>query len=301
MLRTSAWWLVWGVGLAALGCRAEPEATAPPSKADAGPPAYDAAALRAAWRESVKYRSAKLALANNRASLGVDLQKANRMLEVTEAYRRIPVAQDLAADAKAVEDALTALLATLKVAGTVAVAPPTLGGVPSGEVSTEVGVRYTDEQLMPSHRVTLTLPAGLADGPRVLRALGQAVRLFVVEAVEVTAGRATLRGHVAFFRDVEPVRFVVPRLDPDAIVTAITKAPVPALDAAGQALAEKIRANYAQVDAAREALDEALANEALLAIVQRRFQLYARETDAFNGVTWSGLLTKASGAGDEPR
>lgn len=278
------------------GCAPEapaPSASKAPGASDpsAEPaPGYDAAALRAVWRDSVRYRSAKLALANNQASLAADLEKAKRMLEVTEAYQRLPVVADPSADAAAVEALLRGLLATLRAPGEVRVVPASLGPTPSGERSTEEGVRYTEEQLAPRHQVTLTLANGLVDGPRCLRALKQQKRMVIIESVRLDQGAAILTGGVAFFRDLKPVRFVVPPRDPDALVTAVTQRAPSALDASGQALAEKIRANHAQVEAAGPALAQALAHEAELAIVQPRFQLYARQVDAFNKVSWTGLL-----------
>lgn len=272
-----------------LGCSTKEDKPAP-AVPDAAAPTYDQAALRKAWRESVKYRAAKMALANNAQSLAGDLEKVDRMLETTEAYRRLPPVADPQADAAAVQKALMDAILALKAKGTVEVKPPVLGEAPAKR-TTDQGVHYPDALLAPAHTVHVTLANGLVDAPRFMRALQQLDRLFVVEKGWVEKGTAFLQGKVHFFRDLKPVEFSVPKQDPAAIVQSVTGLAPDKLDAKGKAIAEKIAANHAQVEAARDKLKVSLDAEAKLAIRQARFAYYAKHVDAFKKVTWSGLLS----------
>lgn len=278
--------LVWG-------CAKKEEAPPAPQKkaAAATAPTYDAAKLRKAWRESVRYRAAKLALANNAASLATDLKKVDRMLESTEAYRRLPVVADPKQDSAAVQEALMAVLQALKIKGTVEVTPGELGDAPTHR-TTDEGVHYTDETLAPAHQVRVTLREGLVNAPRFMRAIHQTDRLFVVDKGWVEKGTAFLTGKVHFFRDLKPVQFSVPKRDPAKIVKAAAGLAVAELDTKGKSIVEKIRANYAQVDAAAEKLRASLAAEAKLAIRQARFAYYAKHVEAFRKVTWSVLIAQ---------
>ncbi len=270
------------VALALAAC-AEGPAPSPPAPASMAPERR--AALDEAWRASVQYRSAHAALAANRDSLARDVEKVGRMLAAVEALKHVPVAPDPAADARAVEAALRAYLASKRLRdAAVEVKTRAAPDMPPAEIPTDVGLEYKPEQIAGVHDVRLTLADGLLNGPEVMAGLDGLDRFLVVTRVETLPdGRATLHGEVAFFRDLRPVRFVRRPVDVEALVAG-------PLDAAGQERAAQIRKNYADVQAVQPDIEASLAHQARLEIETGRFRFYKAWVERFNAQRWVDLV-----------
>jgi hypothetical protein len=271
------------VALALAAC-AETAPPPPPAPASASP--AQRAALDEAWRTSVQYRSAHAALASNRDALARDVEKVRRMLATVEAPKHVPVAADPEADARAVEAALRDYLARKGLPGAaVEVRTRPAPELPPAEIPTDVGVEYRPEQIAGAHDVHLTLPDGLLNGPEVMAGLDGLDRFLVVTKVETLPdGRATLHGEVAYFRDLQPVRFVRKPVDVEAIVAG-----------AGGERADEIRKNYAQVEALQPDLEASLAHQARLEIETGRFRFYKAWVERFNGQRWVDLVGRQPG------
>jgi hypothetical protein len=205
------------------------------------------------------------------------------MLATVEAPKHVPVVADPAADAGAVEAALRDYAAKKGLRGaTVEVKTRPAPDLPPPEIPTDVGLEYRPDQIAGAHDVRLTIPDGLLNGPDVMAGLDGLDRLLVVTKVETLPdGRATLHGEVAFFRDLQPVRFVRKPVDVEAIVGGAT----------GER-ADEVRKNYAQVDALQPELDASLAHQARLEIETGRFKFYRAWVDRFNGQRWVDLVGK---------
>jgi len=248
--------------------------------------------LRTLFRQSVEFRSARDALAINESSLASDIARTNRMLSEIEAYLRVPIAPDPAADAEALRNDLTRLGREIG-AGPLAVeitTRPAPEPVPS-ELSTEIALEYSDDQIAGIHDVVVTIPDGLLNGSSFRAALPDFARLFVCTGATIGAnGAAIVSGEVAFFRSLEPVTFVLPTVDVEALLIEAVGEPLPTHLPDRDIIAD-IRANYAGSEERGAASERALANEALIEINTARFRWYSGWVDRFNAAPgWSGLL-----------
>lgn len=276
--------------VAAAGC-SDPQPATPPAPASAAV-SPDREALAEAWRQSVKYRSAHLALAANRESLRRDVEKIDRMLATVQAFRRVPVVSDAAADAHVVAEMLRTYAKTQGLDGAhIDVSTRPAPAPPPAVVSTRKSFDYTDAQIAGTHDVTVTLPNGLLSGPRFMGGLSGLDRLLVVEQARIDGeGRAVLRGQVYFFRDLKPVRFVRPPVDVDALLRAAAGVPPDGLDEKAKRRVAKIRENYARVEAVSADIDASLAHEAHLELATARFRFYSALVDRFNAARWTDLI-----------
>ena len=283
--------VLYAISLApTLSC--SPSKDAPPIESAKQPSvALDHAALRAAWRRSIRYRNAKLALGNNVGSLQKDVVKTTRMLREVEAYERVPIATDMAAEKEAVIKSLSAVLAALKIKGTVIATLEPPPKMPPSHISTEVGLTYTELQIAGRFRVTVTIENGLANGRRFIHGRRQADRLYEIERGWLAPnGQAVFEGWTWFFRDLKPVEFDVPPVDVSALITQAAGAPVADFDERAQKTAQKIENNYAQVITGMDKIKQALAHEATLHILHKRFSVYSALVDRFNATSWSTLI-----------
>ncbi len=165
--------------------------------------------LDALWRESVQYRSAHQAMAENAAGLAHDVERSARMLDTVSAFQRVPVVAEPVADAAAVKVAVSAYAKRLRLSAEVKVDTPPAPPLPGPEVDAAQGLRYEPAQTGGYHVVEITLADGLEAGPKFVGDLNGLGRLFEPIGARIgTDGQAVLRGHVHYFRDLKPVRFV---------------------------------------------------------------------------------------------
>ncbi len=241
------------------------------------------AALRALWRESVKYRKAHESRARNLTSFLQDRDKLDRMLVAVEAEKHCPVVADPAADRAQVAAGLEELVLGLSPGTTVTVElGPGPASKPPETALTTVGYDYPDDQIAGHHLVRIGL-ASPAEGQRLARLLEGYPRL--VELVR--AEGATVHGRAWFFRDLEPVRFLRPRPDVEALLTKATGGATPVGKAAAKAT--QVRANYAAVDALDAELSKSLAVSGELKVREGRWRFYKALVDRFERTSWEGL------------
>jgi hypothetical protein len=263
-----------------------PTPGAPPAAPDRMP------RLEALWRESVQYRSAHRAMADNAASLAHDVERSARMLDTVEAFRRVPVvaAADAEKDAAAVQAAVLAYAKRLglKVEVEVRVAP----GLPPGSLPAEVdaaeGLRYEIPQVLGTHGVEVRFGQGLDAGPKFVGDLNALGRLFEPMGAKIGPdGEGVLRGQVYFFRELQPVKFV--RKPPVfAAKLAEFTAPTPA----EQARIDQIRDNLAQVEAVSAQIEQAFAHQAVMKISTARFRAFGEAIERYNKASWASALAR---------
>ena len=255
-------------------------------------------ALMEAWRESVQYRSAHLALARNVPGLEQDLVKAARMLDAVGAAAACPVVGDLEADRAAVEQAIRVWLDSLGVKG-VAIdisTPPPPPSKPA-KVSTTAGLVYAHRDLGGFHRVRLTIPNGFIHGKTVIERRAALVRYLIADTIEIDpAGRAVVDARVPFFYDLEPVELQRPMVDPDVVIAKATGQPADALVGALAERATKVRDNYAKVEAAASDIRKALGLTARFRIESGRFGFFTEVDGQYRKTTWMGLISQSGDA-----
>jgi hypothetical protein len=261
-----------------------PTPGAPPAAPDRTPQ------LEALWRESVQYRSAHRAMADNAASLAHDVERSARMLDTVEAFRRVPVvaAADAEKDAAAVQAAVLAYAKRLglKVEVEVRVAsglPP-----PPAEVDAAEGLRYEIPQVLGTHGVQITFAQGLDAGPKFVGDLNALGRLFEPTGAKIGKdGEGVLRGQVYFFRDLQPVKFV---RKPPAFAAKLAEftSPTPA----EQARIAQIQDNLAQVEAVSPQIEQAFAHQAVMKISTARFRAYGEAIERYNKASWASALAR---------
>ncbi len=278
------------LGLLACACQGggETSPTPAPASAPASAAPVRAVDVEALWRESVQYRSAHMALADNAAGLARDVERTARMLETVEATKRVPVVADVVADARAVETAVQAYAKRLRLRAEIVVQSPLPPIMPEPEIDAAVGLAYSLDQIGGAHDVTVTFGQGFESGPRFFGDLNAIGRL--VEPVSARIGddgQAIVRLQVHFFRDVKPVRFVrkpPPFAARAALVTEPTEAEKPRL--------AEIAANLAQVGGVSAQLENAYAQQALLKIATTRFRYYSEAVDRYNKASWAAMLAR---------
>lgn len=264
-----------------------------PATTTTGAPAAPGTTVRALnvdalWRESVQYRSAHLALADNAAGLARDVERSARMLETVEATQRVPVVTDVAADGRAVETALRAYLKRLRLRADVAVQSPLPPIMPEPEIDAAVGLAYSLEQIGGAHDVTVTFGQGFENGPKFFGDLNAIGRLTEPVSARIgDDGQAIVKLRVHFFRDVQPVKFVrrpPPFAARAALVTDPTETEKPRL--------ADIQANLAQVEAVAAQIEAAYAQQALLKISTTRFRYYGEAVERYNKASWAAVLAR---------
>jgi len=260
-------------------------ATTTPSAPSAPVRTVDVDAL---WRESVQYRSAHLALADNASGLARDVERSARMLDTVEATRRVPVVKDVAADGRAVETALRAYLKRLRLRAELSVQSPLPPVMPEPEIDAAVGLAYTLEQIGGAHDVTVTFGQGFENGPKFFGDLNAIGRLTEPVSARIgDDGQAQVKLRIHFFRDVQPVKFVrkpPPFAARAALVTEPTQTETPRL--------ADIQANLAQVEAVATQLEAAYAQQALLKISTTRFRYYGEAVERYNKASWAAVLSR---------
>jgi len=274
------------------GDEAEPEsepavAEGSGSAEDTGPPAE----VRSLYRESLEYRNAHEALANNTASLAADVDRTHRMLVEVEALARVPVAPDPAADGIDLATSLEAFGTRLGLAGvTVELVTVPSPEPPPERVNAAEDFSYSAEQTAGVHQVTVRVPNGLLDGPTLFNALDEFERLFVSSSARFEAdGAIALVGQVAFFRELAPVTFVLPEVDVESLIAEATGAAT--MSANTERIIADVQSNYDRAFAVRTQLDEALAHEALIEINIARFEFYSAWVEQFNQTrSWATLI-----------
>ncbi len=260
-------WLV--LSLLVVGCRSEP----PPS------PQKAPAALQKLWRDSLRYQKAHRARARNKVGFEADRRKLDRMLTEVQAYAHCPVTKDAAADRAAVEALLGEYLTGFTPGSKARVkAGPAPAKAPPSEASTTQGYDYADDQVAGHHRVRVTLEPG--DLAAFLKGLKALPRLLEVVGTSKEEGRAVVVGRVAYFRDLQPLRFVRPKPDVEALVREAAGG-LP-MEGAVKAKADKVRANYAAVDALEPELEASLAVSAQVKVREGRWRFYKGYIDRFN-------------------
>ena len=279
-------------GLAA--CSREPPPTTPatPDAAAAATPTRTPKALRALWRDSIRYRKAHEARAHNRLSFEADRAKLDRMLTEVEAYARCPVTKDPKADAESVRTWMESYVTLFTPGATVTVGAGPAPATPLPTVAkTTKGYDYADDQVAGHHLVTVEVAA--QDGPAFVKGLQKQPRLLELTSAETKGARLVFSGRVAWFRDFAPVRFVRPDPDVEARITrAIAGAPP---EGAVAKKADQIRANYAAVDALQADLDASLEVSAALKVREARWRFYKAYVDRFNAATWAKLSGEKGG------
>jgi hypothetical protein len=284
------------LALALVACEGgggETPKTPAPATTPSGAPAAPGTTVRAVdvdalWRESVQYRSAHLALADNAAGLARDVERSARMLETVEATRRVPVVTDVAADGRAVETALRAYLKRLRLRADVTVQSPLPPIMPEPEIDAAVGLAYSLEQIGGAHDVTVTFGQGFENGPKFFGDLNAIGRLTEPVSARIgDDGQAVVKLRVHFFRDVQPVKFVrkpPPFAARAALVTDPTETEKPRL--------ADIQANLAQVEAVAAQIEAAYAQQALLKISTTRFRYYSEAVERYNKASWAAVLAR---------
>lgn len=261
-----------------------PTPGAPPAAPDRTPQ------LEALWRESVQYRSAHRAMADNAASLAHDVERSARMLDTVEAFRRVPVvaAADAEKDAAAVQAAVLAYAKRLGLKVEVEVrAAPGLPPPPA-EVDAAEGLRYEIPQVLGTHGVQVTFAQGLDAGPKFVGDLNALGRLFEPTGAKIGKdGEGVLRGQVYFFRDLQPVKFV---RKPPAFAAKLGEFPTPT--PAEQARIAQIQDNLAQVEAVSPQIEQAFAHQAVMKISTARFRAYGEAIERYNKASWASALAR---------
>lgn len=264
-----------------------PTPGAPPAAPDRMPQ------LEALWRESVQYRSAHKAMAENAASLAHDVERSARMLDTVEAFRRVPVvpAPEVEKDAAAVQAAVLAYAKRLglKVEVEVRVAPAgSAPPPPPAEVDAAEGLRYEIPQVLGTHGVEVRFGQGLEAGPKFVGDLNALGRLFEPTGARIGKdGEGVLRGQVYFFRDLQPVKFV---RKPPGFAAKLSEftAPTPA----EQARIAQIQDNLAQVEAVSAQIEQAFAHQAVMKISTARFRAYGEAIERYNKASWANALAR---------
>jgi predicted amino acid-binding ACT domain protein len=286
----------WAAALVCLSCLLPaceeavpvlPTPGAPPAAPDRLPQ------LEALWRESVQYRSAHRAMAENAASLAHDVERSARMLDTVEAFRRVPVvaAGDAEADAAAVQAAVQvyAKRLGLKVEVEVRVAPAgSTPPPPAAEIDAAEGLRYENSQVLGTHGVEVRFAQGLTVGPKFVGDLNALGRLFEPTGARIGPdGEGVLRGQVYFFRDLKPVKFV---RKPPGFAAKLSEftAPTPA----EQARISQIQDNLTQVEAVSPQIEQAFAHQAVMKISTARFRAYGEAIERYNKASWSNALAR---------
>lgn len=264
-----------------------PAAEGTGASVDTGPPAE----VRTLFRESLEYRNAHEALANNAGSLAADVERTERMLREVEAIRRVPLVEDPRADGVSLMSDLAQFADGLGVEGVSFEAFTVPAPEPAPErVRTAEEFSYTAEQTAGIHDVTARIPNGLLNGPVLFNALDEFDRLFVsTSAVFESDGAVILTGQVAFFRSLAPVTFVLPEVDVESLIGEATAGAI--LSENTQQIIADVQSNFERAFSVRERIEEALAHEALIEINVARFEFYSAWVDRFNGTrSWSALL-----------
>ncbi|MCB9548426.1 MAG: hypothetical protein H6706_21670 [Myxococcales bacterium] len=253
----------------------------------AAAPSSSTPELRAAWRDSVKYRSAHQALVSNLESLKADEQRLDRELTEAKVLVRIPVASLEAADAgeataylKLYADRLgLGRMDELRLKTEPAPAPPPV------EVEAAQGIHYDDAQVVGVHRMVIEFPS-MADAERFVRGLGELERPLALDALEPVGEGCRLTGHFPFFRDLQPMRVVADAKDVDGLLKSLGMAG--ATGEAGEVVA-KLKANYAEVAGLGAPLVEAYQVEARLKLKATRMAIFKRHAQALQASTWEAL------------
>lgn len=269
----------------------EAESVTDSTGATAEPTGAPRAALRTLFRQSLEYRNAHRALANNAATLASDISRTNRMLTEVGALLRLPLAPDEEADRGAVEAAIRAQAASVGVTVTEVEVETRPGPPPPpAEMSTEAVFEYSRDQVLGVHDVRVTLANGLLSGPTFVQSLPEMPRLFVARGAQTLGdGTVVIVAEVGFLRGLPPMSMVLPPLDVEALI-AEAAGDTPLTPHEG-GLADQIRQHYAEAVEVRPRVEEALRNEAVVDINTARFQAYSDWVDHFNSAPrWTNLL-----------
>lgn len=291
-------WPALLAALALLGCDAQktdaPPApksaasaasTAPPSTAPATKGPKAPAALRKAWRESVKYRSSFRALVQNIDGMKADQVKFGRIAKETRMLEAMPVAERPADDAKALQTALDFHTERL---GLKDVKVELMTRLPSRPPPTTVlhtdGIHYTPGQLVGKHELTVIF-ARRADAETWIRALRQLPRMPLITKIATRKGKTIATGEVPYFTALKPTQVTRPRPKVDAIIKHA--------GGAETSTADKLRHNYAAVDALDAQIEEAFRLEGELKLTTSRFSQFTAHAKALEQMSWLALTGKA--------
>jgi hypothetical protein len=237
----------------------------------------------------MQYRSAHEATVRNRESYAADLAKIHRLLQTAEALQRVPVVSDPAKDAAAVQAALRKQVpgATLEL---VPAGPP--GSPLPDRAAADKGVDYTLDRVAGMHTGRVRVKDGLMKGSAVVKTLRGSPRMVFPTGAEIAPdGSATITFRVPFFRDVKPTTLYRAPVDVDARLKAAGLGPAAAADPRNAARVEKIRENYAAVDALDPKIVESLALQASFSLESARFKAFSDLVQRAQARgTWKSLL-----------
>ncbi|MEZ4475321.1 MAG: hypothetical protein R3F60_31910 [bacterium] len=265
------------------GCGREAD---PSAKAAA--PSSATPELRAAWRDSVKYRSAHQALVSNLESLKADEARLDRELAESHVLARIPISSLEMADSGEATAYLKLHADRLGIGRMDQLKLTTVPGPPPPPVQVEAGqgIHYDEAQVVGEHTLRFDF-ASREDAERFIRGLSELDRLPVLDDLEeVEGGGIRVTGRVRFFRDLPYTRIVADAKDVDAILAGLGMT-----DATGQAaeLAAKLRENYAEVARLGAPLVEAYQLEARLKLKSTRLAIFKKHARDLERSTWEAL------------
>lgn len=259
---------------------------APATSAAPAPPA-----LRAAWRDSIKYRSAFKAMVQNIDGLKADKARMARLARETRMFEVVPVAPRPAEDAEALRKALAFHADGLGLADVDLDLRTNLPARPPvARVSHSDGISYSPEQLMGRHRITVRFRRR-ADAERWVRGLKQLPRPPLIERVRTAKGKTVVKGYAPYFTALVPATVVRPRPPVEAIIQRAGGADT------GTAL--KLRANYAEVDALQPQIEIAFALEAESKLTTSRFSHFTAHAKALEQMSWLALTGRAPREGHD--
>lgn len=269
-------------GSAASVSPATAASAAPPSAAVNTTPAPKA--LRAAWRESIQYRGAFKALVQNIEGLKADKVRMAKMIAETRMYEIIPIAKVPGADAATLKKALQFHAERLDLKDvSVEVSTDLPRRAPPRRVLNTAGVHYTTDQLVGTHHLTLSF-AKRADAERYVRALRQLPRVPLLEKIRRRKGRTIVTGIAPYFVALKPARIHRAPPRPRAIIARA--------GGAGSTAAERLLANYAEVDALQPQIETAFGLEAELKLTSSRFSAFTEHAKALEQMSWLVLTGK---------
>jgi hypothetical protein len=239
------------------------------------------AALRAAWRESIKYRGSFKALVQNIEGLEADKIRVARMIAETRMYEVIPVAPVPGKDAQALNNALQFHADRLDLKGVkVDIKTNLPRRAPARRVLNTAGVHYTPEQLVGTHRLTLTFPKRAA-AETFVRAMRQLPRVPLLQKIKGRKGKTVVTGIAPYFVALKPAQVYRATPRPKAIISRA--------GGAGSTAAEKLQSNYAQVDAIQPKIQAAFDLEAELKLTTSRFSAFTAHATALEQMSWRVL------------
>lgn len=272
----------------ASGASAAPTTSAPVAVNPTPAPA----ALRTAWRESIQYRGAFKALVQNIEGLKADKSRMARMIAETRMYEILPIAAVPGKDAEVLTNALELHAERLDLKDVkVDIKTNLPRRAPPRRVLNTAGVHYTPEQLVGTHRLTLNF-RNRTDAEAFVRALRELPRVPLLQKIRGRKGRTIVTGIVPYFVALKPAQVYRETPRPKAIIQAA--------GGAGSTAAEKLAANYAEVDALQPKIQVAFDLEAELKLTTSRFSAFTAHAEALEQMSWLVLTGKKKAGSDGP-